>query len=140
MRWRILAYGAALAAGTALLSWLDMQSVTRMHARDLWLGLIATGFLALGVFLGARLFAPAPPHPPDGNRLARDALGISARELEVLRALGAGMSNKEIARALSVSPNTVKTHLANLFAKLGAKRRTQALARARALGLMGEGG
>jgi len=48
--------------------------------------------------------------------------------------LARGLSNKELARELSVSGNTIKTHLANLYAKLGVSRRTQALAVARTLG------
>ena len=65
------------------------------------------------------------------------ALGISGRELEVLQALASGQANKEIARTLGVSPNTVKTHVARLYEKLGAVRRTDAVARARELGIVG---
>lgn len=61
---------------------------------------------------------------------------LSGRELEVLRLVAAGRSNQEIAQALIVSPNTVKTHLKNIYAKLGAGSRTQAIARARELGLL----
>ena len=46
------------------------------------------------------------------------------------------MSNLEIAAQLYLSPNTVKTHVRNLYAKLGVERRTQALRRARELGLI----
>ena len=60
----------------------------------------------------------------------------SPRELEVLQALAAGLANKQIARQLGVSPNTVKTHVARLFDKLGAQRRTEAIRRARELGLV----
>ena len=61
---------------------------------------------------------------------------LSDRELEILRLLAAGHSNQEIAQSLVVSLNTVKTHLKNIYAKLGARSRTQALARARELGLL----
>jgi len=61
---------------------------------------------------------------------------LSDRELEVLRLVAAGRSNHEVAQVLIVSPNTVKTHLKNIYAKLGAHSRTQALARARELGLL----
>ena len=54
----------------------------------------------------------------------------------MLQALAAGRSNKEIAIALDVSPNTVKTHIAKLFEKLDAKRRTDAINRARELGIV----
>jgi Response regulator containing a CheY-like receiver domain and an HTH DNA-binding domain len=54
-------------------------------------------------------------------------LGITPRELEILRLIAAGLSNREIADRLFVSENTVKTHSSRLFGKLGAKRRTQAV-------------
>ncbi len=61
---------------------------------------------------------------------------LSERELEVLRLLAAGLANQAIADRLIVSPNTVKSHLKNIYAKLGAATRTQALARARDLELL----
>jgi ATP/maltotriose-dependent transcriptional regulator MalT len=64
------------------------------------------------------------------------SLGISDREFEVLELLAAGRSNKEISARLNVSPNTVKTHLANLYGKLEVKRRTEAILRARELGML----
>lgn len=61
---------------------------------------------------------------------------LSARELEVLRLVAAGMPNREIARALVVSQATVKTHLNHAFTKLKAHSRTEAVATARAAGLI----
>lgn len=60
---------------------------------------------------------------------------LSQREREVLHWLAQGLSNKEIARRLTLSENTIKTHLANVYAKLGVGRRTEALKVARQLGL-----
>lgn len=54
----------------------------------------------------------------------------------MLHSLAAGLSNKEIAAQLNVSPNTVKTHVARLFEKLDARRRTDAIAKARELGIV----
>jgi DNA-binding NarL/FixJ family response regulator len=133
---RVAIYGAALGAGALALQWLDYQRMTRVHGGEILIALLAAGFLALGVFIGRRLFGPTPATAP-GNPPAVAALGISPREMEVLAALARGQSNKEIAAALQVSPNTVKTHVARLFEKLGARRRTEAIARARDLGLMG---
>jgi LuxR family maltose regulon positive regulatory protein len=61
---------------------------------------------------------------------------LSERELEVLTLIAAGMSNKEIAGRLFVSVTTVKTHINNLYRKLDARSRIQAVARARELGLI----
>jgi DNA-binding CsgD family transcriptional regulator len=132
---RITAYGAFLAVGTVALQWLDYQRVARMHSGDLYIFLIAAAFLGLGVFVGMRLFG-ARPAEFAGNPQAVRSLGISARELKVLEELAAGRSNKEIAARLGVSPNTVKTHVARLFEKLGAKRRTDAIKQARELGIV----
>jgi DNA-binding CsgD family transcriptional regulator len=133
---RMVGYGALLAVGTLALQWLDYQRLARMHSGDIYLFLVAAAFLVLGIVLGVRVFAAPAAAAFDGNPKAQAALGLSDRELEVLRELAAGHSNKEIAAHLHVSPNTVKTHVARLFEKLGAKRRTEAVRRARELGIM----
>jgi DNA-binding CsgD family transcriptional regulator len=129
-------YGAFLAAGTLALQWLDYLRLARAHSGDIYIFLIALAFLALGIYLGTRVIGAHKPVPFDGNPKAQAALGISARELTVLQRIAAGRSNKEIAAELDVSPNTVKTHVARLFEKLGAKRRTDAINRARELGIV----
>ena len=134
---RVAAYGAALGAGALALQWLDYDLLAWSRPGEIYTALIAAAFLALGVYLGMRVFAPPKPTPFDGNPSAVTSLGISPRELVVLKELAAGRSNKEIARRLEVSPNTVKTHLARLYEKLGAQRRTDAVNRARELGIIG---
>ncbi|TXH77922.1 MAG: response regulator transcription factor [Lysobacteraceae bacterium] len=133
---RLIVYGLLLAVGTLALQWLDYRRLALGHSDDIYVFLIAAGFLTLGVYIGARALGGVERRPFDGNPQAQAALGISDRELEVLREVAAGRSNKEIARRLDVSPNTVKTHLARLFEKLDAKRRTDALRKARELGLV----
>lgn len=133
---QILLYGTLLAAGTFGLQWLDYQAVARSHPGEIYVFLIAAAFLGLGIYIGARVITrPAVP-PVDGNPKAQAALGISPRELTVLQELASGKSNKEIAITLEVSPNTVKTHVARLYEKLEVRRRTEAIGRARALGLL----
>jgi len=129
-------YGVFLAAGTLALQWLDYQRLARAHSNDIYVLLVALAFLALGIFVGVRAFRAAPPRPFDGNPKAQAALGLSARELTVLHELAAGRSNKEIAALLDVSPNTIKTHVARLFEKLDANRRTEAIRKARELGIV----
>lgn len=134
--WKAVAgYGALLAAGSFALQWLDHQRVLRSNVGEIAILLIAGFFLVLGIVVGIRFHAPRAPLP-DGNPQAVAALGISNRELVVLRELAQGASNREIAERLGVSLNTIKTHISRLFEKLGASRRTDAIARARELGII----
>jgi LuxR family maltose regulon positive regulatory protein len=70
------------------------------------------------------------------RHIPRLAEPLSGRELEVLRLVVAGLSNREIARQLVVTPGTAKTHLHNICGKLGVRNRTEAAMRARELGLV----
>jgi two-component system, NarL family, response regulator LiaR len=70
------------------------------------------------------------------NEARLEQLGITPREFEILEAMAAGLSNREIAERLFVSENTVKTHTARLFDKLSARRRTQAVQRAKEAGII----
>lgn len=103
---------------------------------ELIIALVALVFLIIGFYLSRRT-------PPSGSIEAKEidpkrikALGISDREYEVLLQLSKGLSNKEIAEALFVSESTVKTHISNLFVKLDAKRRTQAIQKAKELQIL----
>jgi LuxR family maltose regulon positive regulatory protein len=69
-------------------------------------------------------------------RNRQSEMALSERELEVLRMIAAGDSNQEIATKLVVAPSTVKTHINNLYNKLGVNSRTQAVARAHELKLL----
>ncbi|MBP9955460.1 MAG: response regulator transcription factor, partial [Ottowia sp.] len=57
--------------------------------------------------------------------------GLTVRQVDVLRMLASGGSNKEIAREMGISPGTVKNHLNAIFTKMGAANRTQAVMMAR---------
>lgn len=132
-----LLYGALLAAGAFALTWLDYLRFARTFPGEFLIFLLAAGFLGLGIWTGARIFAGKPETTAfDGNPEAQRTLGLSAREMEVLGLIAGGLSNKEIAARLNVSPNTVKTHVARVLEKLEVSRRTAALARARELGLL----
>lgn len=61
---------------------------------------------------------------------------LSDRELEVLRLIATGLSNADAGRRLHIAPSTVKKHLENIYAKLGTRNRTQAIARARDIGVL----
>ena len=80
------------------------------------------------------LLAGNKPAPPAGAQPPLEPLSDS--EIRVLRYLPTNLSTREIANELYVSPNTVKTHMHRLYAKLGTHRRGEAVTRARALGLL----
>ena len=100
--------------------------------------------------LAAAIVAAAQGHAVLPEALLRDLLAddeqpalergsdarLTARELEVLRALADGASNKMIARRLGISFHTVKFHVASILAKLDADTRTEAVAQAARLGLV----
>ena len=135
--WRtVLIYGAILAAGAFALQWLQFQLLVRTHPLEIYLAIFALLFMALGAWLRCTAPATRPRKNSKSTPRHSESLGLSERELEVLALIAAGQSNKEIARRLDVSPNTVKTHIGNLFGKLGVQRRTEAIMRARELGVI----
>jgi LuxR family maltose regulon positive regulatory protein len=72
--------------------------------------------------------------PPIGSRPARQ--NLTDRECRIIAFIASGQSNKEIARALGVAPETIKTHIKRIFIKLSAETRAQAVVRAQSLGLL----
>jgi DNA-binding NarL/FixJ family response regulator len=100
----------------------------------------AGGQAILDPAVQARLVAaaagPAPAAQP--SRPLPD--GLTSREGEVLALIAAGRSNAEIAAALVISPATVKTHINNIFAKISARDRAQAVSYAYSRGLTGPAG
>lgn len=142
MKRTIFLYGLALALLIFLLKVLEYRYVMRELSMEFYVGLIAVFFAALGAWVGFRLTGHkrVVVVVQAGDIKATDELlkqiGISKREYEVLELMSKGNSNQEIADKLFVSLNTVKTHTSNLFLKLDVKRRTQAIRRARDLGLI----
>jgi DNA-binding CsgD family transcriptional regulator len=133
----ILLYALALAVGAGLLQWLEYRYVTRAYSTEIYVALVAAGFVGLGIWVGRRL-TPAP-RSDDGfvrNESAIRSLGLSPRECEILALLASGQSNKEMARTLAISPNTIKTHVARVYEKLEVARRVQAIEKARWLRLI----
>lgn len=136
MYWRIGLYGLGLGGAALLLHWLEFRHAMRMHSTEVHGLAIAIFFSLIGLWVGHRLTPVSQRSGFVRNDAAVAALGLSARELEVLALVAEGHSNKLIARHLSISPNTVKTHLARLHEKLEAVTRTQAVSRARELEIL----
>ena len=155
----VLVYGLLGGVLIALLKVVEYRFLVLEHSLEIYGGIIALFFSALGIWLGLKLTrtrervvvrevpvevpveVQVPVPVPVAARFERDEarreqLGITARELEILEAMAAGLSNREIAERLFVSENTVKTHTSRLFDKLSARRRTQAVQRAKEAGLI----
>ena len=131
----VILYGAGLAAAAFLLEWLNYRHVVHRWSTEFYIACIAVIFVALGIWVGNRLTA-RPRQTFVRNDAAIAALGLSARECEVLEMLAAGHANKVIARQLDISPNTVKTHVARVYEKLEVASRTQAVQKARTLDIL----
>lgn len=145
MRRTIIIYGFALAALTALLKLIEYKYFIRDFSLEVYIGIVAIFFAAIGVWAGTKLInrktivkeVPVMIGADFVQDEARmDKLGISAREYEVLELMTQGLSNQEIADKLFISLSTVKTHAANLYVKLDVKRRTQAVQKAKELQLI----
>ncbi|BFG69784.1 response regulator transcription factor [Sediminibacterium sp. KACHI17] len=142
-------YGLALAILLLLLRWLELKFLIYQHSFEIYAGMIALFFTGLGIWLSRKLTQPKtetriiertiyrdPSLPFEVNKKEMESLGISERELEVLQLMSRGMSNQEIGATLFVSLNTVKTHAARIFEKLDVQRRTQAVEKAKKIGLI----
>lgn len=151
MKKTVIGYGIVGGALIALLKLVEYRFLVREHSLEIYGGIVALLFSALGIWLGLKLTrtrevvrevpVPVEVRVAVTGSFVRDEkrveqLGITPRELEILEAIAAGYSNREIAERLFVSENTVKTHAARVFDKLAARRRTQAVHRAKSEGLI----
>ena len=159
MKKTVLLYGLLGGVLIAALKLIEYRYLVLEHSVEIYGGIIAALFSALGIWLGLKLTrtketvvtrevhvpveVPVTVHVPvpvagpfQRNEVRIEQLGITPRELEILEAIAAGFSNREIAERLFVSENTVKTHAGRLFDKLSARRRTQVVQRAKEEGLI----
>jgi DNA-binding NarL/FixJ family response regulator len=141
----VFLYGLLGGVLIVVLKVVEYRYLVLAHSLEIYGGIVALLFSAIGIWLGLKLtrtretlvvreVTVVGPFTRNEARLAQ--LGITPREFEILEALAAGHSNREIAERLFVSENTVKTHAARLFDKLAARRRTQAVQRAKEAGLI----
>jgi two-component system, NarL family, response regulator LiaR len=145
VRRTVIIYGLLGGVLTVVLKLIEYRFLVVEHSFEIYGGLVAAIFAALGVWLGLRMTGRTTekeivvvretrPFVVDQARL--EQLCITPREYEILTHIAAGKSTREIAEALFVSENTVKTHSSRLFTKLDARRRTQAVQIAKEQGLI----
>ncbi|MFN0033211.1 MAG: LuxR C-terminal-related transcriptional regulator [Flavobacteriales bacterium] len=115
---------------------------------EVYIGVVALMFTILGIWTGSWLLSRKNKHVEPvmvtamQNETNQPSVapisnpGLSQREMEVLQLMSEGLSNQEIADKLFVSLNTVKTHSSNLYLKMNVRRRTQAIAEAKNMGII----
>ncbi len=132
----VILYALLLALAAFALEWLQYQYFLKTYPVEIYIVLIALGFAVMGIWVGSKLTRTHQAGPFERNNAAIETLGISKRELEVLECMASGQSNKEMARTLKISPNTIKTHVAHVFEKLDVDRRILAIEKAKSLQLI----
>ncbi len=135
MKRTVLIFGMLALAILALLQ----LSRYSLLSGDLMIELVISGiaivFFIIGVFIQKR-FKKVEVISQEIDQKQIEIIGLSKREYEVLLEMASGYSNKEIAERLYVSESTIKTHVSNVFTKLDAKRRTQAIQKAKELQIL----
>jgi DNA-binding CsgD family transcriptional regulator len=132
----LILYGLVLGFAATFLNWFADRYLARAFPTEIYVSVLAAGFVLLGIWVGRSLTPRRGSSDFQRNEAAIRSLGLSPREMEILGALVSGESNKELARRLGISPNTVKTHINRVYDKLDVERRIQAIEKARMLELI----
>jgi DNA-binding NarL/FixJ family response regulator len=145
-----IAFGLVGGALFAALRLVEYRYLIVEHSLEVYAAFIAAIFAGVGIWLGTSIVrtrevireiavhvevpvkVPVEVRVPADAPFVRDqqqldALRITEREVEVLGLIAQGLSTREMAGQIHVSENTIKTHASRVFAKLGARRRTQAV-------------
>ena len=150
---KTILFGCILAIIAFALKVMEYGVLAHDFSIELCIGFVALLFCGLGAWTSRRLTDPATRHRSPTADFAPESpaahpavvpatlscmpeFGLSPREIEVLRLIANGHSNQEIADALFLSLNTIKKHSSSLFAKMEVKRRTQAIEKAKRLGII----
>jgi DNA-binding CsgD family transcriptional regulator len=137
----VIAFGLLIFALLVLFQLARFSPFQSMPMLEIWIAIFSIIFFIIGVFISRKFFRPAVKGDEiNGTQLTPDEqllkLGISKREYEVLKLIDEGLSNQEIAGRLFLSEHTVKKHISNLFFKLEAVRRTDAVKKAKELKIL----
>ncbi|MEL6822263.1 MAG: response regulator transcription factor [Calditrichota bacterium] len=134
----ILRYGILTGAILVLFKALEAAFYSRLLSLDMYLLILGGICIGIGVFAGLRTSSRSADKVTSDDGVASEPVDspLSKREHEILLLIAEGYSNQQIADKLFISLNTTKTHLKNIYQKLEVKRRTEALFRARELGII----
>lgn len=136
MKRTILLFAALILALLVLLQIAKYSLIFNNNQGEWVIAGVALLFFLIGILINRETRRKETFQTGKANPEQLKALGLSKREYEVLLLISGGYSNKEIADQLFVTESTIKTHVSNILVKLNAKRRTEALVRARELNLI----
>ncbi|SHG72000.1 response regulator transcription factor [Flagellimonas flava] len=136
MKKTVFVFSALIIAILALFQLSKYAYISGDISIEIGIAVIALVFFVIGVYINKKSLRKQKVASPKIDSKKIETLGISKREYEVLIGISEGLSNREIADKLFVSESTIKTHVSNLLVKLDAKRRTQAIQRAKALQIL----
>ncbi len=136
-------FGAILALSALLMKVLESRYILSDVSIETLEGGLGLIFCSLGVWVGKEYYGftqtqSEPMFRPTAlpQMTSGDGFSLSARESEVLTLIARGHSNQEIADQLFLSLNTIKKHSSSILSKLEVKRRTQAIEKAKRLGIL----
>lgn len=136
MKKTIFVFSALIIALLALFQLSKYAYLSGDISIEITIAVIAIVFFFIGIYINKKSLGKKVKKTTSIDPKKIEQLGISQREYEVLLQISKGLSNQEIANALFVSESTIKTHVSNLLLKLDAKRRTQAIQRAKDLQIL----
>ena len=142
MKQTVLIFSAIVISLLILLELRKWSLVSAHSHQELWTVVFACLFIGIGIFL-TRYITPPKISAVSGTEMSEqevykqvEKIGLTPREYEILRLVGQGYSNQEISAKLYISESTVKTHVSNVLMKLDAKRRTQAVQKAKEMRIL----
>ena len=136
MRRIALQFGLMAVAYLLLIELSKYSIKTRSFTNEILAVALSVVFIGFGVLVGKVLTKQKKDEEKILDLEKVNSLDFSSRETEVFTEMVKGKSNKEIGESLFISESTVKTHVSNILTKLGAKRRTEAIKNAQAIGLI----
>ncbi|MFV9551664.1 response regulator transcription factor [Algibacter sp. PT7-4] len=136
MKKTILVFSLLILALLLLFQFSKYTIISGNFKSEYVMALVAITFFVIGIYINKKTLRPNTASNNKIDLKKVEALGLSKREYQVLKEVASGLSNQEIANKLCVSESTIKTHVSNLFVKLNAKRRTQAIQISKSLNII----
>ena len=135
----LLLLGFVMAVLVIILQYFEYRYFIGQLSQKFYISLVASIFTIMGIWVGLTIVKNKSDEEQATDKIDPQALqdsNLNNREFEILKLISTGCTNQEIANRLFIALPTVKTHASNLYSKLDVKNRTQAVAKARSLGII----